>query len=251
LEFIEMTYGIQCVNNSGELTLSSDGMMFGYIGKATLLSRSTWSGSTSTSQQGLLTYTINWPGPIMVAIGLKTSGSAGAAVQSVTPGTGTTWHISIIDATTTTEGPDTTSRYYVPATASDVYCWGLPTSVSGYGVGLYTAAGTLSADLSRRPLMFASRIALADSVMTATVPALIKPAIMGQPNSAHNLSTNTHSGGTPWYMTGYTGVWGLTSSTDLYRGDILTSAYHDDGGGIAHAYHGPTNALLIEANGLT
>lgn len=245
-----MAYGIQCTNTSGQLTLSSDGFLLGYLGKATFVSKSNASGDSVFSQTGSCIYSFAAPtsGMIIPAIGLKGSGSNGLVITSYFRTTGNNWQINVIDNGTTTEGYN--NLYWAQAGTAVIYVWGVPSSVSGYGVALYNSSGVLTADLSRRPLIFTQRVSFVTNDMDVTIGSYVKPAILGHTNSYHNLATDEGVGGTPWFNTQYKGVWSWNGSTTLTRGDTLRTADHDDGPGPTDVLHGPTSVLIIEANGL-
>jgi hypothetical protein len=245
-----MAYGITCTNTSGQLTLDSEGFLLGYLGKATFVSLTHASGDSIFSQAGYATYGFTSPGTgsIVCALGLRASGSSGARIESVTRTGSNTWSIRVIDTGTVTEGYN--NLYWTNLTNATIYVWGVPSSVSGYGAALYNSAGVLTADLTKRPMIFTERVSFADNVMSTTMGSYVKPAIVGHTNSFHNLATDTGVGGTPWFNTQYKGVWEWDGSTTLTRGDILNTADHDDGPGLTTLGHAATSVLIIEANGL-
>lgn len=244
-----MGFGIQTVNTSGELTLSSEGYLLSYLGKATHVSTTSYSGDASSSALGFSTYSFTSSTPIVCAIGLKASGQSGAFVERLSV-SGTTWTIIVRDCSASTEGPSGGGSFWEQRTDSDVYVFGLP-SPPAWGAAIYNSAGAFAGDLTRLPLTIRARVALASSATSLTIPSVTKPAVIGNPNSRHSLSTDTHSGPTPWINTHYVGSWQWNGSTTLSRVDVLKTYDHDDGGIPVTTVIDPTSALLIEANGLT
>jgi len=242
-----MTYGIQCVNNSGELTLSSEAYTFCYLGKATLASLVHYTGTVDSSAAGYSTWTFNSSGPIIAALGL---GSSQGRILSTTQ-SGSTWTITVIDYGAGTEGPaGATYSYGVPRSNSDVYVFGLPSvaSLPAYGVALYNSAGLLTADLSKQMLSPKARASLGTGSSTiAGLPTFTKPAIVGSP--AYQRFDTTASGSF-WINEMYLGLWSF-SGTSLVRGIVLQSHDKEDSSIAARTLVFPTNVLLIEANGLT
>ena len=245
-----MTFGIDALtNDSGELTFSADAFLFCYLGKATLSSVTHYTGDSTSSAAGYATYTFTSSGPIIPALGIGSSQGCIAGLSQ----SGSTWTITVIDYGSGTEGPSD-ATYGVPRSDSDVYVFGLP-SVSAlptYGVALYNASGTLTADLLKIPLVAAARIVLPTSTSTLTgLPALVKPAITGFPSMYERDSTHS---GSHYINTSYRGLWQWSESGGtgtLARGNVLQSYEIDDGPISAVTVLNATNAILIEANGLT
>lgn len=241
-------FGIQCINTSGELTLSSDAYTFGYLGKATFVSTTPAQNVDSlSSTAGYSTWTFTSSGPIIVALGLKSSGQSGVALLGMSK-SGSTWTITTYDGGAGTVSPSSGGTYDAQTTTTDVYVFGLPSSLPAFGVALYNASGTLTGDLSRASLTSASRIALADSVLATTIPVLTKPAIIGKPWYEQKTSSGS---GTSYVNQGYRGMWHWTGDNQLHRTNYLTSYEHSDTGVTPSLYEGPCTGILIEANGLT
>lgn len=247
-----MAFGIQCTNGSNELTLSSDAYLFGYLGKATFVSSTPWSGDAISSQAGYSTWTFTSAGPIVCAIGLRASGQMGATILNISQ-SGSTWTINVVDLATTTSGPsggDTV--YYNQRTDSDIYVFGIPASLPAWGMALYNASGALVADLSRRPLAPLARIAMSSaSVVDQTIPTPTKPAIVGYPMFKRNVVTSGHGGFTPWLAVGYIGVWSWNGFANLHRNEVPDASDRLEGSVPSYNFRGPCSGILIEANGLT
>lgn len=246
-----MTFGIQCFNGSGELTFSSDAYVLAYLGKATFVSTSGYTGTVNSSRIGHSTWSFSYAGPITVAIGLKASGQAGARVLSVVPGSGTTWIITVQDLGTGTEGPSGGADFFEQNTDSDIYVFGVPLTVPAYGFAIYDAAGNLAADLTRLPLTVKARLRYGSSVLSLTTPSIVKPAVIGWVGTQHTLSSGGHGGALPFINTQYEGVWQWDGSTTIFRTDVLVQYDRDDGGIPVTTDKPAADAVLVEANGLT
>lgn len=248
-----MGYGLQCFNpTSGELTLSADAYLFGYLGKATFVSTTNWSGDSLDSQCGYSVYTFTSAGPIVCAVGLKASGQEGVAIIGMTQ-SGSTWNITVLDLALTTSGPSGgDTDYYDQRTSSDIYVFGIPTSVPPFGAAFYNASGDLVADLSRVPLAPLVRVAMSSSsVTTQTIPSVTKPAIVGYPAYKRNVVSGGHGGTTPFLAVGYTGVWQWNGSTGISRSEVPVASDRLEFTITTHNNRGPASGILIEANGLT
>lgn len=244
-----MTYGIQCVNDSGELTLSADAFTFAYLGKATYVSTTTAHNTSSfASTSGFSTYHFTYAGPIVCAIGL-TSTHAGSTLLSMSQ-SGSVWTIVVWDLLTTTESPTVGGTYQQQATSTDVYVFGLPdpSSLSPWGSALYNSSGTLVCDLLKKALTPLARISMAAGVATQTIPSVVKPAIVGYP---HLAATASSGSGSSFTLTGYRGLWEWGGGTTLARSTSLSDWEHDAEPGTNTSSILACDALLIEANGLT
>jgi hypothetical protein len=241
-------FGIQCTNSTtGELTLSSEAYTFGYLGKATFVSTTPAQNVDSlSSTSGYSTWTFASAGPILVALGLKSSGQSGVSLLGMSK-SGSTWTIIVYDGGSGTVSPSSGGTYDAQNTTTDVYVFGFPASLPAYGVALYNAAGTLTGDLSRLPLTPAARISLADSVLAATIPVLTKPAIIGHPIY---IQKNSVPVGIRYQNTGYKGVWHWVGDNQIYRADYLDSYEDSDSSVPTIVNKAPCSAILIEANGL-
>lgn len=243
-------YGIQCNNiSTGELTLSSEAYTFGYLGKATLYQLNHYSSDTLSSQAGYTVWTFTSSGPIIAALGVGSSDGPGR-ITDIIKVDSTTWHIFVEQYTSSTEGPTGTAAatYGVPSSTSNVYVFGLPTTLPAYGVALYNSAGLLTGDMSKIPLQVAAKVSLDTSTSTVTgLPSLTKPAIVGFPNCQRFDSVNH---GSYHINTTYVGLWGYSSGS-LARGMVLYSTEQDDAGTTPRTILTATNGMVIEANGLT
>ena len=246
-----MTYGMTCLNDSGELTMSSDCFSLCYLGKATFVSSTDYSGTSSSSNVGGSVWTFTWPGPIVCAIGLK-GGQIGARITSVTRSStsSSTWTINVVDFSTTPTGPSgDTSGYYAQRTDSDIYVFGFPIAANlpAYGFAMYNASGVLSCDLSKPLLSINTRVALAVDVMSQTIPSFTKPAVIGYPDGFVTTST-----GTGFYRNTLSlGCWRWVNDGNLYRIDVASARSIDDAPISGTNRHLTSNGILIEANGLT
>ena len=235
-----MAFGLTASNGSNELTLSSDGLLLGYVGRAAFQSFVPNGTSTGESFAGYSTYTINWPGSIVVAIGLSAAGNLASLRGQYQ--TGTVWTIEVWNSGTTTD-----SLGFFNQIEATVYVWGLPTTLSGYGLAIYNAAGVLSGDLTRRPLVAVARVAMPDGVTSISTPAVSAPAIIGSPQRLTTLSTRPT--GTFYVSRRQFGCWKWdpAAATQLSRTRFQQEYFQDDGGIPLQNLATATNALLIEA----
>lgn len=239
-----MTFGITCYNNNGELTISSEAQALCYLGKATQVSYSHYSGTSSSSQCGGSVYQFVSAGPVVAAIGLNSSGQAGAVITGMFRHDATTWYFNVVDLTTATEGP-TGTTYQVPNTASDIFVFGTPSSVSGYGMALYDSSGNLTVDLSKPLFTPIARVSMTGQTgYTFTLPTTpIRPAVVGYPH----ISVNTHTSTTASH---YSGMWTWSGGTSFGRANYLTDKSNDSGA-ISSNTTGDCVAIVIEASGFT
>lgn len=238
-----MSYGLQCVNGSNELTLSSDGFIYGYLGKATWQSTTQPGTGTVHSSNGSSTYTITWAGDIIVAVAVPFLGYA--CLLSMTQ-SGSTWTIKAFCSA----GASNSLGFDTQITA-DVYVWGRPTSTSGWGLAIYDASGNLTGDLSRPPLSFKERVSFTSSSSsdTQTITSYSKLAVIGSPRLSQFTSSNV-GGSTPWLNREWMGAW-TWASGQLGRSFVLSQYTRDDGPGGNSTTRDACNVLALEANGLT
>jgi len=243
-----MAFGIQCFNDSSELTVSSDGYFLTYLGRATLDTLHHASGVSTSSTGGYATWKFTHAGPVMAAILLRApSGSGGSCIFGQRQ-IGGVWYFDVLDVLNTTESIGSTA-YQVPRSDSEIYVFGVPDTLGAFGMAIYGPSGDLRGDLTGKPLAAAARVSLGSGVSSTTIPALTKPAIMGDVYSYHNTSVS--AGGGFWNNTGFDGIWTLGSpSTNLSRTDIVTAFDKDDSSVPTFNVRGATNAIMIEANGL-
>lgn len=243
-----MGYGISCTNPSNELTFSSDGLTYGYIGKATLSSvTQPQAGVDGTPflQTGFSTYTITWPGDILVALPAKAiSVNSLSRLVNITQA-GSTWTITVHNGDGTVDG-----QGFQNQASTEVFVFGRPTSVSGYGMALWDAAGSLSADLSRRPIPVKSRIQLAGGTTSWAMPGgMVKPLVIGWP--ADERQSGSPGPGPSKTNRFFLGGWWWDSANGL-----LKRSHYLDNRSVDDTQQGnlttflPIDAILIEGNAL-
>jgi hypothetical protein len=238
-----MSYGLQCVNAGNELTFSSDGYVYGYIGKAVLQSITPPGTDPIGASCGFSTYTIEWPGDIIVAVGLPSNG-LGTRLNSRSK-VGTTWTITVFNILFGAAD----SLGFRPQVAADVYVWGLPTTTPPYGLAIYNAAGVLAGDLSRRPLSFNERVVIPGSDLSTSIQPYTAPAVIGYTGGWRGTSVFDSPF---WINRIFTGAWMWESGLGLLSRPMRQTVYFRDDGPAAvfDAAHA-SNALLLEASGLT
>jgi len=166
-----MAYGLQIVNPSGELVLSSETYFPVYLGKATL------SGSVvapTTTLGGYSLYTFTYSGQILPV--LKLDSTKRGTIISYSQA-GSTWTIKVSFRDTSTNAQGFFTQYL-----AEVFVFGFPTSLGGtWGGAIYDASGNLVGDLTRAPMLVASRVSWATSGATATYSESITvPGVLGR-----------------------------------------------------------------------
>jgi hypothetical protein len=243
-----MSYGIELTNENGELTMSSDGFLYGYIGKATAQVVSQPGTNTVGSNAGSVAYTIDWAGDIIVALGVPGISTWGVSLSSMTR-SGNTWTIVVLSSMSSA----TNSIGFPVQAAGDVYVWGRPTVASGYGVAIYDANENLVGDLSRRPLLFNDIVQPTTAAVDEfSIGSYVKPAVVGSPYMTQSTSQSGGGGATPWTNRRFTGRWTWDSvNAKLIRNYVMSFYARDDGGIPVATSRRASTAIVIEANGLT
>ena len=179
-------FGLQFFNeNTGELILSDNGIVYSYIGQATntALTQGVKTGSNRSS--GFSTYQINYDGDIIVILPLK------AGLRTATRLISRSGNTHTIRVSNSVPDANSANTGYGEQFITEVYVFGMPNVVSGgtYGAALYNDNGTLIADLTRYPMTFRMRLYSPDGQSPITLPAgLTKPAFLGMPNSTKELT---------------------------------------------------------------
>lgn len=245
-----MGYGITALNNSNGLTFSSDGRVYGYLGQATYVQTvqpegpmtGTLGWPSLVEYPGYSDYTFNWPGPIVAAVPIKTNGSTAILGMSQT---GSTWTIEVHKGTGATNAIG-----FDIQEPTQVYVFGLPTTVSGYGLAIYNSAGNLAGDLSRRPLTFDKFVSLPSGITTSSFSGLTVPAVVGMPHWFNVISE-------PYDQTFndnrvYNGAWKWSSTSGLLIRTLYLSSFERSVNSYSYANDIPiTSAIIMEASGLT
>lgn len=244
-----MGYGLTVFNEGGGMTLSSDGLIYGYIGRATYQSivqppgpLSGTIGWPSEGDCGYSVYTIDWPGPIIVALPVKTNGST-ALLDMFQSGSTWTIHVHKGNGSTNAIGFDLQE-------ATEVYVFGRPTTVSGFGLALYNAAGQLTGDLSRKPLTFDRFVSMAGGVTFVAFSGLTVPAVVGDAIWFESTSEPYDDTFNDNYMR--RGAWRWNSTLGRLTRTLYLWFYRrsEDVLGASNVIPA-TSAILLEANGLT
>lgn len=235
-----MSFGLKTYNNSNELTISSDGLVYGYIGQASLSSVAQATGNSIVKTFGRSTYTITWAGDIIVALPVKTNGTTALISMSQA---GSTWTITVHKGNGTLD-----ANGFDIQEATQVYVFGRPTAVSGFGLALYNAAGNLSADLTRQPLTYKARLSIAANGIDWTPPTTTTPAIIGSP-SDRNITSVSEA---PFFINRFQARgWQKNNSTGKIERNIFQQRWlKEDGAETAVDIIRSIDAILIEANGL-
>lgn len=240
-----MSYGLTCFNASGQLTLSSDGYLFGYIGKATLVSITAAGTDTSGSDQSYATYTITWGAPIICGVALEgLSTSSGSCVDWFT-NSGSTWTIHVRHTNRATNS----LGFLGQLSTADVHVWGLPVSVSGFGGALYDGSGNLTGDLTRRPLTFDRAIAMDASTTSVAMTGYTQPVVVGASNMQ---KTTTTPSGSNSINRNYRSLWNWDDIDGLLTRVFDVSHYELDADPVVESSHvWAANVLLLEGASLS
>lgn len=236
-------YGMTVVNGSNELTISSEGITYGYIGKATLSSTAQASGNTTVKNKGSSFYTINWAGDIVVALPVKTNGVT--ALLNVSQ-SGSTWTIQVFKGNGSYD-----AQGFDVQEATDVYVFGAPVTVTGYGMALYNSAGVLSADFTRRPMLYKGRFNIAANT-TSYIPlvTMSSVAIVGMPFD-RNI-TNSNSPAPKYTNRLQSRGWQLNVTNGNLERNIYQDLWTiDDGPNAAVDFIRPINGFFVDITGLT
>jgi hypothetical protein len=235
-----MTYGLNIEAGLGGLTISSDGITYGYIGRATNTGVSQSGGTTNNRSIGQSSYTINWAGDIVVALPIKANKTT--ALVNITQ-SGEVWTITCHAGTGTFD-----SFGFENQEATEVYVFGAPVSVSGFGLALYNASGGLCADLSRQPMTVRGVSSHAANVYDWLLPSgMTTPAVVGTPE---DYETTSARDGAFWINRFYSYGWTLFGG-NLRRVPNAIRRLREDGPIGFDKVINAMNAIVIEASGLT
>lgn len=225
-------------NASGELTLSADGITYGFIGRAALVSVGQAGGGSVTRGSGSSTYTITWAADIIVALPVKANGTT-ALVNTVR--SGDTWTITVHKGS----GAFDADGFDVQE-ATEVYVFGAPVPGTLSTFNLFDVNGVVCADLSRQPLTYKGIISMGAGVVSAAMPSASVPAIVGFPTDRQVTSA---SAAPQFIVREYSRGWQLSGGT-IQRNPYVTRWLRQDGGASPVDTIQPVNAILIEAAGL-
>jgi hypothetical protein len=183
-----MAYGISIQNPSGELVIDAEARGLYCIGRATLISTTTYT-ETGTSPNitrnwasGL--YRINSSRPIVIAHELMNGYRCG--IRSVVQSSPGVWDIRAFNSTSF-------PVHSVPTTFVDFAVWAfseLPTTPSGYGMVLYKQDGTPAWDLTHNYPLFPRQHFTVNFNGTGSIVSLTRPALLGPQVSWKDEITN-------------------------------------------------------------
>lgn len=232
-----MTYGISIVNGNNRLVLSSDGIVPGYIGKASLVS----TVQHGLEDHGYSTYTINHAGPIIPVIQLVENRTVFLRSMSQA---GSTWTLTVYCGGS---GAFSTNGFETQF-AADIFVWGIPTSVSGYGAAIYNAAGDLVGDLLQRPLIPRQKISWDSTTVSEAISGgITTPGILG---TLQDFQRVVSGGGPTWTWSFACGGWTMSSGT-LTRVLPQTHRFVEDASNSSSTVRRACRAILIDVAGLT
>lgn len=225
-------------NPGASLVFSSDGLMPGYLGKATYQSTTAPDGTF----HGYSTYTFSYSGSIVPVLKLVSGRNTAFRGMSYSAGV---WTITVYHGGTPVDANGFETQY-----VADVYVWGVPVSVSGFGLSIYDASGNLAGDLTKRPLIIGQKINWSNATFSEAVSAsIVTPGIIGCTN---DWKREVLGSGPTWEVNFLSGVWTLSTGT-LNRNFARIQHYptEDTNQGGTSIVWQPCRALLVDVNGLT
>lgn len=237
-----MAYGMWLENDADELVLSDAGITYGYVGRARLVAVVQPETNVVSATAGGSTYTIDWPGDILVALPVKANGST--KFRSATRA-GNTWTIVVHKAS----GVVTALGFDVQE-ATEVYVFGAPSAATAgsWGCVLYDDNENVCADLSRRPLAYKARIVMLDPLADWSVPAgNYVPAVIGNPIGSSRTSVKS---GAVHVIRSYSTGWIMGASGTLAILSYQDRREQDDGPAVAYNNRLSAVALLVDATTL-
>jgi hypothetical protein len=235
---MEMTF----YNTSDQLTLSADGLTYGYLGRASNASIVQPGTDPVLSKAGYSTYTIYWPGDILVVLPVKVNGPT--ALKDVSQSNGT-WTITVFKATNTGNSLGLENQEY-----TEVYVFGAPYPGVDSICMLYDGNGNPSGDLSRPPLTVKGILSLDGNPANTTWGAsgIPSPGIIGSPLGGR--ATSNKFGTTQWNNRTYGYGWMLDGNGNIMRALINDTYSRDDGGISTYDYPLPVQAIVTSVAGL-
>lgn len=231
-----MGFGLSQENGNSKLVLSTDGILLGYLGKATYISTTQTNGETN----GYSTYTFSHAGSIVPVLKLVTGLNTVTLSMSQA---GSTWTITVYHGGTPVDAQGFQTQYQ-----ADVYVWGVPLSVSGFGMALYSSSGVLVGDISKRPLFVRQRINWNNTTVSETIAGgIVTPAVLGSPVDWQRIRT----GSGPWTFHFDSGAWGR-SATEIRR-DWVQREYqpNEDTGNPTSTQRRAARGIIVDVNGLS
>lgn len=248
-----MSYGVRLWNDSGVVTVDSEAIGPVYVGRATLVQAGGPDWNYYNPRWNSWRFQVTMPRagfPPLAFVTLRDGQPVG--VEYVAPAGGNVWEIGVYSAV----------RYSGNLTWDDpvepeVFVFAPPgaTQAGQYGMALYNAAGTLTWDLSQRPLWIRQMAAMSappdfswSSFYDTSfgLSGLTKPAVLGSPNgswSAMESATEQFADGRhAWLRSGGT----VFRRPVLVHKDIITTAPDT----FPTFFLGGTRAVIIEAAGL-
>lgn len=233
-----MSYGLLIENPSGQLVVSSDGLFPGYLGKATLVSTVQDDGATS----GYSTFTFSHAAQIIPV--LKLVDQRSTFLQNLSFASGV-WTILVHHA-----GSPSGTEGFKTQYAPEVFVWGVPAAVSGWGMAIYDATGNPTGDLTKKPLIVAQQINWTSTDGPEALAAgITTPGIIGQMADWRRQSFPV---GATWNVGYDSGAWFL-NGTDIARSFSRIQWWpteDTDLGGTALLQQAAT-ALIVDVAGLT
>ncbi|PHV13902.1 hypothetical protein CSQ90_26070 [Janthinobacterium sp. BJB303] len=234
-----MSFLLKVTNPALELVFSSSGITYSYVGMASFVSLAQATNGPILKGRGVSTYSIVWPGDILVALPVKANGTTSLIN---TTRSGDTWTILVHKGS----GAFDANGFDIEE-ATEVYVFGSPGAAHGWGGWLYDASGNCVADLARIPLTWRARLTMGANVISWPLPGGVGvPAMVGWPMDRNITSVRDSA----FYINRYHG-----RGWQLEGGSIVRNIYQDrwvreDGGASPVDLIRPIDAILIDASNL-
>jgi hypothetical protein len=248
-----MSFGLQILNQSGELTISSNARMLHYIAKPILVGgpvqvsgRADGTRSSNPRVAGYSVYRLWYNQPFIIGMDVPV-GTRHVGVISITepwPGVHdiTMYCGDVVDA----DGFDT-NQYPV-----DIYAFGFiggaPSSY--WGLALYDSSGALSADFTRPHPLWPQAIVDVYNNPNRPIPYLSRPIVLGMP-SKFSMAHVWRPTGMLYDYIDQMDMWNRPNATTLTANSRKLKQYQiseqqdEEGGG-----NGPSPAIIIEGANL-
>lgn len=252
-----MSYGFQVENPSGGLVLSADGFGMNYIGKASFVQYEDAPdlnglyGLDGTYTQ-FARYRIYSPSPLVFPfLELSSANVCGVCrtqqVYVQANPSNSYWDFVVFN--------QNSSNVFQPL---NIYCFGRPTTASSWGMNLFNSNGVLAWDVgNQRLLMFKGLVDFGWNQTSATIPSLVKPAILGFASGFTDPSwTPFRLERGDWRADAYVCGFRLSTPTTLALNDKLSrvgAIYNFEVGTSpgSDSFNFPFTAYLVDANGLS
>lgn len=218
-----MGYGLRILNDSGELTVSSDAKVPYCLGRCNFEEIRQSPGSAYNEYPGKAAgfsrYRAWTNGPVIFGVNLPVGWYVCmVGAQEVSPNV---WDVYI------SAGWQRDSDGYIIQQQIEVYAYGFaPTISESYGLALYDKNGNLTSDLTRPNPLYPRAFINAPTVgQNYWMPGFGRAVIVGTPNTTSTEQAETYTGAYTYTNTDYTGMWYRPASDAISVIRIPTAKY--------------------------